>query len=242
VPTNQRPNAGSPNAQYNVAAPDSLPVRTALHQRRKMFAAFLAAARPGEDDTVLDIGATSDRSYEHSNYLEAWLPNPRRITAAGIDPGAIFLEDQYPGLRFVEADGRDLPFPDGSFEHVHSSAVLEHVGSRDAQAKFLAECWRVARSTVFITTPNRWFPIEFHTVLPLVHWLPAPLFRGALRAMGRDFFAREENLNLLARADLLRAARQAGMRNVSVASVSLLGWPTNLLLIARKSGASAGAQ
>jgi hypothetical protein len=224
----------TPNAQYNVARPDSFPVRTALHQRRKMFAAFLASVQPAEADTVLDIGATSDRSYEHSNYLEAWLPNPQRITAAGIDPGAIFLEDLYPGLHFVEADGRDLPFPDGSFEHVHSSAVLEHVGSRVDQARFLRECWRVARATVFITTPNRWFPIEFHTVLPLVHWLPPPLFRGMLRAMGKDFFAREENLNLLSRADLLRAARAAGMDHVSVENVALLGWPTNLLLIARK--------
>ena len=24
----------------------------------------------------------------------------------------------------------------------------------------------------FITTPNRWFPVELHTCLPLVHWLP----------------------------------------------------------------------
>ena len=31
-----------PNAQYNVAAADSLPVRLAAHQRRKMFARFLA--------------------------------------------------------------------------------------------------------------------------------------------------------------------------------------------------------
>ena len=25
---------------------------------------------------------------------------------------------------------------------------------------------------MFVTTPNRWFPIEVHTRLPLVHWLP----------------------------------------------------------------------
>jgi hypothetical protein len=26
---------------------------------------------------------------------------------------------------------------------------------------------------VFVTTPNRWFPLEVHTLLPFVHWLPA---------------------------------------------------------------------
>ena len=35
-----------PNAQYNVAAADSLPVRIAAHQRRKMFARFLADTLP----------------------------------------------------------------------------------------------------------------------------------------------------------------------------------------------------
>ena len=26
--------------------------------------------------------------------------------------------------------------------------------------------------SVFVTTPNRWFPLEVHTLLPFVHWLP----------------------------------------------------------------------
>jgi hypothetical protein len=30
-----------------------------------------------------------------------------------------------------------------------------------------------------VTTPNRWFPLEVHTLLPLVHWLP-PAARGRL--------------------------------------------------------------
>jgi hypothetical protein len=223
----------SVNAQYNVARPDSLPVKIALHQRRKMFAAFLAATAIARDDTVLDVGVTSDRSYDHSNYLEAWYPHKTRITAAGIDD-ASFLEALYPGLTFVPADGRDLPFEDRRFDFVHSSAVLEHVGSAERQARFLAELWRVARKGIFVTTPNRWYPVEFHTVLPLVHWLPPPLFRKALVALGKDFFAREENLNLLSKSSLARAAETAGIARFRLDSVTLLGLPTNLLLIARK--------
>jgi len=221
-------------AQYNVARPESLPVRVAHYQRRKMFNAFLAHAQPGAAGTVLDIGATSDRTYDHSNYLEAWLEHPERITAAGVDPGAQFLERAYPGIRFVEADGRNLPFPDGSFDHVHSSAVLEHVGSRVQQEQFLRECWRVARHSVFITTPNRWFPVEFHTVLPVVHWLPARWFRAFLRAIGRDFFAREDNLNLLGGRELLRIAAAANWQQPRLQTTALLGWPTNLLLVGTK--------
>ena len=55
--------SAAPNAQYNVAAADSLPVKIAAHQRRKMFARFLAEAGVSADETVLDVGATSERTY-----------------------------------------------------------------------------------------------------------------------------------------------------------------------------------
>ncbi len=71
----------SPNAQYNLAAAGSLPVRIAGHQRRKMYREFLALGVSAAD-TILDIGVTSDRSYGHSNYLEAWYPHKHRITAS----------------------------------------------------------------------------------------------------------------------------------------------------------------
>ncbi len=227
------PKAAAVNAQYNVAAPDSLPVRIAGYQRRKMFAKFTVAMGVGEDDTIVDVGATSDRSYDHSNYLEAWHPHKHRVTAVGVDD-AKFLETVYPGMRFVQADGRDLPFEDASFDYAHSSAVLEHVGSAEKQAKFLSELWRVSRKGVFVTTPNRWFPIEFHTMLPLVHWLPTGVHRPVFRATGRAFFADEENLNLLSRRTLAAAARAAGIGRFRIETVSLAGWPTNLLLIAHK--------
>jgi hypothetical protein len=151
----------------------------------------------------------------------------------GIDD-ATFLEQMYPGLRFVRADGRALPFENCAFDHVHSSAVLEHVGSRGEQAQFLRELWRVTRQSLFVTTPNRGFPVEFHTVLPLVHWLPPATFRALLRRTGRGFFADERNLNLMTRGDLWRTAEAAGISGAEVSAVQLLGWPSNLLLIARK--------
>jgi hypothetical protein len=84
---------------------------------------------------------------------------------------------------------------------VVSFAVIEHVGSRDQQRSFVHELCRVGR-TCCITTPNRWYPIEFHTVLPLVHWLPPSWFRTLLRLLGKDFWAKEENLNLFSSSEL----------------------------------------
>ncbi|MGH9518951.1 MAG: class I SAM-dependent methyltransferase, partial [Terriglobales bacterium] len=154
------------NAQYNIAAPNSLAARIAAHQRRRMYERFVAELGITLNDTIIDVGATSDRTYDHSNYLEAWYPHKNRITAVGIDD-ASFLEQVYPGITFQRADGRALPFDGCTFDYAHSSAVIEHVGSRADQVKLLAELWRVCRKGVFVTTPNRWFPVEFHTVLPL---------------------------------------------------------------------------
>ncbi|WP_202841170.1 class I SAM-dependent methyltransferase [Luteimonas saliphila] len=220
------------NAQYNVARAGSLTDRISTHVRRRMYARFLAEGVQAED-SILDVGVTSDRDQLASNYLEAWHPHKHRITACGIDD-ASFLEQQYPGVRFVQADGRDLPFADGSYDWVHSSAVLEHVGSSARQADFVSELHRVCRKGVFATTPNRWFPIEFHTVLPLVHWLPKPRFRALLRRLGHHALALEENLNLLGRSELEAICRGLGLDGWRVDSVSLGMWPSNLLLVLRK--------
>lgn len=220
------------NAQYNTSSAGGLADRVSTFMRRKMYARFIAAGVDG-DDRILDVGVTSDRGQLASNYLEAWHPRKDRITACGLDD-ASFLEELHPGLRYVRADGRDLPFPDASFDWVHSSAVLEHVGSSAEQARFLGELHRVCRKGMFLTTPNRWFPVEFHTVLPLVHWLPKAAFRALLRGLGHHELAREEHLNLMGRSDLARACRDAGLDDWTIGSVSLGGWPSNLLLVARR--------
>ena len=198
-----------------------------------MYARFVTDASLEGEDTILDVGVTSDRSYASSNYLEAWYPRTDRITAVGIDD-ASFLESRYPGLRFVRASGLNLPYRDRAFDVVHSSAVLEHVGGRRNQERYVRECARVARRIVFLTTPNRWFPIEFHTVLPLVHWLPKPAFRSLMRRTGRAFFAEVRNLDLLSRRELRAIVAPIDGFEFRIASVSLLGWPSNLLVIGRR--------
>jgi ubiquinone/menaquinone biosynthesis C-methylase UbiE len=204
-----------------------------MHQRRKMFGAFLQAFNPSDADSVLDVGVTGDQDHHHTNYFEALYPHKSRVTATGLED-ASFLERLYPGMRFVQADGLDLPFPDRSYDYVHSSAVIEHVGSSERQATFLRELWRVARGGIFVTTPNRWFPVEFHTILPVIHYLPPKAFRACLRALGNEFFADEANLNLMSRASLWRAAQAAGLESFEIQTVPLAGWPSNLLLIARR--------
>ena len=220
------------NPQYNVARPESLSVRVATRVRQRMFTAFVNEFSPGADETILDLGVTSDQSYTSSNYLEALYPHKDKITAAGIDD-ARFLETLYPGVTFTFANALDLPFADGSFDIVHSSAVLEHVGSIQNQLRMVTECIRVARRGVCLTTPNRWFPIEFHTQLPLVHWLPKPLGRMILHRLGYRDLATEENLNLMSTRELRDIMKAFPACRYRFAPTTLLGWTSNLVLITR---------
>jgi hypothetical protein len=222
------------NKQFNLTVPGSLPVRIGSYQRRRMYERFLNETKAGTSDKILDVGVAADITctYETSNYLEQWYPQKTAITAVGIDDAA-YLEQLY-GVRFIRANGLHLPFRDGAFDIVHSSAVLEHVGSFQNQISFVQECCRVARKWVFLTTPNRWFPVEFHTVLPIVHWLPKKAFRALMRATGYSFFAEESNLNLLSVKDVRAISAQVRGFVFAVSSVSLLGWPSNILLSGRR--------
>ena len=175
--------------------------RVSMHARRKMFDRLMLEVRPTSSTSVLDVGVTSNKRLD-SNFFERLYPHQSQITAVGLED-AFFLQDDYPGLTYVKADGLSLPFPDQSFDLVVSFAVIEHVGSRFQQKAFLAELCRVGKS-VYVTTPNRWFPVEFHTVIPLLHWLPPKWFRFILRLLGKRFYAREENLNLLTARDLVK--------------------------------------
>lgn len=215
---------------YSLTSPDGLAARIAARARERMFAAFMAAFGPTADDCVLDIGATSDQAFTSSNFFEALYPYKDRVVASGVDEGARFLEERYLGMRFVLADGCDLPFDDDSFDFVHSSAVLEHVGSRARQARMLAESARVARKSVWHTTPNRWFPIELHTQIPFLHWLPPERYRAILRRLGHDELSREEHLNLMTAGDLRSACAGIGGWRFTVGSHRLLGLTSNLLL------------
>jgi hypothetical protein len=88
---------------------DAIPARLADYQRRRMFQRFLRAFGTGSQQTIVDIGVTSDETYALDNYLEVLYPNKQAITAAGLEDGS-HLEIKYPGLRFVRAQKGPLAF------------------------------------------------------------------------------------------------------------------------------------
>jgi SAM-dependent methyltransferase len=149
-----------------------------LRSRRRKLVLFLELMKPNAETTVLDVGVDEVSRGESGgesgctthNFLEEHYPWPERITALGLHEGDRFRA-RHPRIHYVQGDACDLPFDDGEFDVVHSNAVIEHVGGTERQEAFVREAVRVG-TRVFLTTPNRWFPLEVHTRLPFVHWLP----------------------------------------------------------------------
>lgn len=213
---------------YEAAAPRSLGERLTSAARDRIYADFLRLARPGPETAILDIGV-SDVVNDAANVLERRYPHPQRITAVGLGTAEAFRA-AHPAVTYrqVAADCR-LPFADASFDIATSNAVLEHVGSVANQRLMLAEMLRVAR-TVFLTVPHRYFPVEHHTGIPLLHYRDAS-FRFACRRLGKADWAEEENLILMSRARLAALAPQGRPARIGHTGLRLGPASSNLFLL-----------
>ena len=70
-------------AYPGVSKPTSFTAAT--YQRQRMYKRFIADCKVLEQNTILDVGVTSEQTYESSNYLEAWHLHKSMITVAGVD-------------------------------------------------------------------------------------------------------------------------------------------------------------
>ena len=212
---------------YEVAAEKSLAARLMHSARLRMFYDFLNLASPTPRDTILDVGV-SDAEHASDNMLERLYPWRERITGAGLADGASFLR-AHPQCAYLPiSTGEQLPARDGQFDLVVSNAVIEHVGGYRRQQAFVRELIRVARRGVFLSMPNRYFPVEHHTALPLVAWSDAT-FRLACRLTGKAYWGDVDHLRLMSPARLREILPMEVAPIIRHAGIRLGPWSSNLV-------------
>ena len=165
----------------------------ASRMRRSRFSLFLGLIdQLPPPINILDIGGTASywkmMDYVDHDGVEIIILN---IDIHDTGDAGIF--------RHVVCNACDLgAFPDNSFDVVYSNSVIEHVGTPNDQFRMAVEVQRVGRRH-FIQTPNRYFPIEPHFLLPFFQFLPV-----AVRAQ----FARRLDLGWVGRIPDPVAARK----------------------------------
>ena len=139
--------------------------RVSLRSRERKLRLFHELLKPGPETTVVDVGVTDAPFGAGStdNFFEALYPWPEQITAVGVT-GLDRFAAAFPAVRAVQADGRELPFADGS--STSASRTRSSSTSRAGARAAAASCTSSAASSrrVFVTTPNRFFPLEVHTL------------------------------------------------------------------------------
>jgi ubiquinone/menaquinone biosynthesis C-methylase UbiE len=114
-----------------------------LGGRRAAFTRVATEAKPRAGDQVLDVGCGT-------GYLSRILAPVAGPTGhvTGVDPSPAMIEyaiRHAPGnCTYVQAEGQNLPFPDGSFDLVISSLAVHHIPA-DARPEAIREMFRVLR-------------------------------------------------------------------------------------------------
>ncbi len=159
--------------------------------RSKRIHLFKMHFHLGPETKILDLGGW-DGSHVNALIEGAHLQRSN-VFVADIDENAIQLAHARHGFTpvLIPEDGV-LPFPDGFFDVVFCSSVLEHVTvpksqiwdirsgkifrsiSMVHQAKFASEIRRLGKA-YYVQLPYRWFPVETHSWLPFLAQLPRGL-------------------------------------------------------------------
>lgn len=211
---------------------DRLAYTISAKSRARKHVFFLQKIQPQNNETILDVGVNAQEYSDTDNYLEHFYPHPEKITAVSLED-TTSLQQKYPAITFVKADGTKLPFENNQFDIVYSNAVIEHVGNTSEQKQFLQELIRVGKRG-YLTTPNRYFPIEVHTRVPLLHLLLSKKsFDRFLKSIGKGWAA-DNYMHLLSYHDLESLMGMSPVSQFYIYRNTFFGFTMTLTLIWKK--------
>ena len=204
-------------------------------KRFEMFNILKKNINETKINSLLDIGTTEENELKSSNFFVnkfAYIKEKKSISDQNIKD-SIFSKIL---KKSITTDFQNEEIEDFKSDLVISSATIEHVGSYENQLKMITNIAALSKRYFFITTPNRFFPIDFHTKLPLIHMFPKSLHRKILLVLGLKDFAKEENLNLLDKTTINKLIKdQQNIKfEIKIFNVKLFGLTSNLLIFGEK--------
>tara|TARA_B100000401_G_scaffold437030_1_gene381717 strand:+ start:1013 stop:1702 length:690 start_codon:yes stop_codon:yes gene_type:complete len=212
---------------------DNLFIKILNYNRNKIHNIFLNETEYTIKNSILDIGTTNSEDNSQNVILQKTRDNDKVYCLSNQD--ITNLKNIFPNIKeFIIADGKSSELKENFVDIVFSSATIEHVGSFENQLLFLKEAIRIAKKTVFITTPNRFYPIDFHTKIPVIHWLPKNIHRLILKTLGLHFYANEENLNLLDKKNIIKLIQKLKIKKYKIIRHKFLFMTSNYIIIINK--------
>ena len=204
--------------------------------RRRRFAFFLSLLESVDRPlSILDVGGTQQfwdiMGRQHLEGAQVTLLN---LAAPPVSAN---------NFESVAGDARDLGrYETSSFDVVFSNSVIEHLGPDFADQQRMADEIKRVGKRYFVQTPNRYFPLEPHFLVPgfqfmpleLRVWLVSHFNVGWYRRIPDRAEARSEveSISLLTRRDLRRLFPRARiyrerLMGLTKSFVAYDGWDTN---------------
>lgn len=182
---------------------------------------------------VLDVGTTADEKNISSNIIIKNLKGPKVFKSISDQEITLELFSKCLNKSILE-EFTDDEIKNFSSDLVISNATIEHVGSQKNQLKMISNMIKLTKKNFIIITPNRFHPFEFHSKIPLIHWLPKNLHRITLSFLGQNFLSLEENLNLLSQKDIDIFMKKLNHNHYTIKNIKLFLFKSNLILIGNK--------
>ena len=181
---------------------------------------------------ALDIGTTSDDKNASSNIV---IKNIKNIDKFKCISDQIVNSDFFHKSlnKSITEEFSENELYDFSSDLVVSNATIEHVGNTLNQKKMLKNIIKLTKKIFVLTTPNKFYPIELHTKIPLIHWFPKSIYRKILKFLGLSFYADEKNLNLLSVNELKKMLDNYKIM-YEVKFIKLFFFKSNIIIIGKK--------
>lgn len=206
-----------------------------VKKRNEMYRLLQKNIYKSKIKSILDIGTTEEDSLESSNFFIKKFKNIKikKTISNQLIKNKFFKKKinksitSYFSKNMIKNYKSDL---------VISSATIEHVGNYKKQIKMIKNVILLTNKFFFITTPNRFFPIDFHTKIPLLHLFPKKIHRFFLNILSLKEYAKEENLNLISKYEIVDFLKKIKTKefSIKILNIKLFGLTSNLIIFGKK--------